>query len=122
MTADPEFLLTLFKQVCADLAEANDQVVTVGRRQAEESLASFLLAVEARTAERSFKGDFLSLPMLHSDVADYLGLTSETVSRVFTHFKKQGLIELRGRHGIRLANRRALKEIAMRPSARHGAS
>ena len=65
-------------------------------------MASFLLDAEARAAERGAKGDFISLPMLHGDLADYLGLTSETVSRIFTNFKKRGLIEVRGRHGVRL--------------------
>jgi CRP/FNR family transcriptional regulator len=50
--------------------------------------------------------------MSRSDIADYLGLTVETVSRTFTRLKKQGLIELLDEKRIRLAKRQALREIA----------
>lgn len=116
---EPDVLIKLFGLVCADLSLAHDLLVTIGKRDAEESMASFLLDAEARAAERGAKGDFISLPMLHGDLADYLGLTSETVSRIFTNFKKRGLIEVRGRHGVRLTNRRALRALAKRhPSKR----
>lgn len=118
-SGEPDVLIKLFGLVCADLSLAHDLLVTIGKRDAEESMASFLLDAEARAAERGAKGDFISLPMLHGDLADYLGLTSETVSRIFTNFKKRGLIEVRGRHGVRLTNRRALRALAKRhPSKR----
>jgi len=70
-------------------------------------------------ATPSANGDFVTLPMLRGDIGNYLGLTNETVSRIFTTFKKRRLIEVRGRFGIRLINRRALKAIAERiPSER----
>ena len=68
-------------------------MVTIAKRDAEESMAAFLLAIDARAIGRNVKGEFLSLPMLRGDVADYLGLTGETVSRIFTNFKKRGFIE-----------------------------
>ncbi len=111
---DPQFMLKLYKEVCKDLSHAQDLVVTIAKRDAEGSMAGFLLSIDARAAGRSAKGEFLSLPMLRGDVADYLGLTGETVSRIFTNFKKRGFIEVRGRHGIRLLNRRALGAISDR--------
>jgi len=111
---DPQFLLRLYNMVCDNLSAAHDLVVTIAKRDAEESMAAFLLDIEARAPGRKTKGDFMSLPMLRGDVADYLGLTSETVSRIFTNFKKRGYIECRGRHAIRLINRRALREISDR--------
>lgn len=108
---DPQFLLKLYNVVCEDLSHAHDLVLTIAKRDAEGSLAAFVLEIDARAANRG-KGDFVSLPMLRGDIANYLGLTNETVSRVFTHFKKRGLIEVRGRYGIRLLDRRTLRSIA----------
>lgn len=113
---DPQFLLRLYNVVCANLSDAHDLVVTIAKRDAEESMAAFLLDFDARVSGRSAMGDFVSLPMLRGDVADYLGLTNETVSRIFTNFKRRGYIEVRGRHGIRLINRRALRAISDRNS------
>jgi CRP/FNR family transcriptional regulator len=114
---DPQFLLRLYNLVCGNLAAAHDLVVTIAKRDAEESMAAFLLDIDAHAPARKAKGDFVSLPMLRGDVADYLGLTSETVSRIFTNFKKRGYIEVRGRHGIRLINPCALRAISDRNTA-----
>jgi CRP-like cAMP-binding protein len=111
---DPQFLLRLYNVVCTNLSHAHDLVVTIAKRDAEESMAAFLLDIDARALGWRAKSDFVSLPMLRGDVADFLGLTSETVSRIFTNFKKRGYIEVRGRHGLRLINRRALRAISDR--------
>jgi len=117
---DPRFLLRLYNMVCDNLTAAHDLVVTIAKRDAEESMAAFLLDIDARAPARKAKSDFVSLPMLRGDMADYLGLTSETVSRIFTNFKKRGYIEVRGRHGIRLINRAALREISDRNASEAG--
>jgi CRP/FNR family transcriptional regulator len=119
-SSDPRLLLRLYNLLCDNLAAAHDLVVTIAKRDAEESMAAFLLDIDARAPARKAKGDFVVLPMLRGDVADYLGLTSETVSRIFTNFKKRGYIEVRGRHGIRLTNRRALTEISDRNGIESG--
>lgn len=116
-SGNPDLLLKLYKVVCEDLSSAHDLVATIAKRDAEGSMAAFLLDIAARAPGRYAKNDFVPLPMLRGDVADYLGLTSETVSRIFTIFKKRGFIEVRGRHGIRLLNRRALREISTRNPA-----
>jgi CRP-like cAMP-binding protein len=111
---DPQFLLRLYNVVSASLSDAHDLVVTIAKRDAEESMAGFLLDFDARVSGRAATGDFIALPMLRGDVADYLGLTNETVSRIFTNFKRRGYIEVRGRYGIRLLNRQALRAISDR--------
>ena len=118
-SGDPQFLLRLYNTACEDLSRAHDLVLTIAKRDAEGSLAAFILEVDSRAAVRGTKDEFVSLPMLRGDIANYLGLTNETVSRIFTHFKKRQLIEVRGRYGIRLIDRRALRAIAERvPSDR----
>lgn len=111
-SGDPQFLLKLYKVACEDLSRAHDLLLTIAKRDAEGSIAAFMIEIDARAATRSAKGGFVSLPMLRGDIANYLGLTNETVSRIFTHFKKRRLIEVRGRYGIRLIDRRALRSIA----------
>lgn len=109
---DAQFLLKLYNVACEDLSRAHNLVLTIAKRDAEGSIAAFMLEVDARAGARGGKNEFVSLPMLRGDIANYLGLTIETVSRVFTHFKKRGLIEVRGRYGMRLLDRRALRAIA----------
>ena len=54
----------------------------------------------------------LELPMTRHDIADYLGLTAETVSRCFTRLHRQGVIELFDQHGVRLADMERLAELS----------
>jgi CRP/FNR family transcriptional regulator, anaerobic regulatory protein len=84
----------------------------LGRKSATERVVSFILMLSNSAARRRRPGDPVLLPMSRSDIADYLGLTVETVSRTFTRLKKQGLIELLDEKKIRLAKRQALREIA----------
>jgi len=82
-----------------ELAAAQDQMLLLGRKTAQEKIASFLLMLLRRLrphAEQPPKEDasLLSLPMSRSDIGDYLGLTIETVSRTFTHLRKKGVIKL----------------------------
>lgn len=100
-----------------ELAAAQDQMMLLGRKSARERVVSFILmlsnsAARRGAARRGRPGDPVLLPMSRSDIADYLGLTVETVSRTFTRLKKQGLIELLDEKRIRLAKRQALREIA----------
>ena len=52
------------------------------------------------------------LPMTRSDIADYLGLTIETISRTLTRFRSEGLIEIPGQSEVLILNRRALEKLA----------
>jgi CRP/FNR family transcriptional regulator len=100
-----------------ELTIAHDQMLLLGRKTAQERVASFIIA----WAERSDlcpaggmpkPGQSLALPMTRTDLADHLGLTIETVSRALNLMKKQGLIALGNIHQITLLNPRRLAEIA----------
>lgn len=79
----------LLNQARAELAAAQEQMLLLGRLNPLERVASFLLRLsQQRGADR------LELPMSRQDIADYLGLTIETVSRCFTKLRKAGIIEL----------------------------
>jgi CRP/FNR family transcriptional regulator, nitrogen fixation regulation protein len=76
-------------------------------KTAPERVATFLLEMSARVRS----GDEVELPMSRRDVADYLGLTIETVSRTLTQFENQSVIALPTAKRIVLRNRLALKRL-----------
>lgn len=76
-------------------------------RNAQERIATFLLEM----AERARAGDAVDLPMTRQDIADYLGLTIETVSRTLTQLEHDAAIELPSSRRIVLRNRSALARL-----------
>lgn len=96
-----------------ELMAAQEQMLLLGRKSAKEKLLSFLLLrlrqEEATGAQRSAT---LDLPMSRYDIADYLGLTVETVSRNFTELRKEGLIELPVANHVIIPNLKKFQEVA----------
>lgn len=102
----------VIERLCDEMTAAQEQVVLLARKSAEERVASFLLALARRGGEEPYAGCRLFLPMTRLDVADYLGLTIETVSRIMTRLATRGIIANEGRH-IVIRRPAALAEIAM---------
>jgi CRP-like cAMP-binding protein len=97
----------LWTRTADDLTIAQDHMLLLGRKSAEERVATFLLQLAARaSAERT-----IDLPMSRQDIADYLGLTIETVSRTLTQLKGKAAIELPSSRQIRLCDRAALQRL-----------
>jgi CRP/FNR family transcriptional regulator len=96
----------LLRRACSELIAAQDQMLLLGRKTASEKVASFLTAVARRTS-----GDLLNLPVTRADIADYLGLTIETVSRTLTQLREDGIIDV-NRAQIRITRRPELEELA----------
>jgi CRP/FNR family transcriptional regulator len=94
----------------AELAAAQEQMLLLGRKTARERLASFLTALARR--RNTAPGVALELPMSRADIADYLGLTIETVSRTLTLFRKERLIALPEKHLISILRRAELEQVA----------
>jgi CRP-like cAMP-binding protein len=97
----------LWRHALAELDRSRDHVLTLGRRSAAERVASFLVEM----AERTHAGGELTLPMSRQDMADFLGLTIETVSRTLTKLQADGLIEIRCCRVVRLRRPNALAEL-----------
>ncbi len=95
-----------------ELAQAQEQMLLLGRKTAKERIASFLLLLSRRARQGGRQENPVTVPMSRSDIADYLGLTTETVSRTFTKLKSEGLIELLREGRVRLADKGTLTEIA----------
>ncbi len=94
----------LLARATSELAAAQEQMVLLGRKTALERVASFLLRLD----ERMGSGGRLQLPMNRTDMADFLGLTIETVSRTLTRLKRRGLIALCGKSGVEIRDRQGL--------------
>jgi len=100
----------LFEIANDELAAAQEQMLCLGRKTAKERVASFLLAQLRHGAECGDNGAIFDLPMSRSDIADYLGLTIETVSRTFTALREEGLIELPNTHRVSIPDIQALED------------
>jgi CRP/FNR family transcriptional regulator len=91
---EPVLARRLFGIACAELQRARQHLLLLGRKCADEKIASFLLALAERLGTHSNGADIVHLPMSRQDMADYLGLTIETVSRTLTRLRREGLIAL----------------------------
>jgi CRP/FNR family transcriptional regulator len=108
----PKLEHRLLERAGNELVAAQEQMLLLGRKTARERLASFLLSLSARAAKRGQPASPLNLPMSRADIADFLGLTTETVSRTFTQFKKAGVIGLPGQSLVELLQPDALAALA----------
>ena len=95
-----------------ELSTVQEQMLLLGRKLAKEKIASFLLSLSRRAARSEEPISPVYVPMRRSDVADYLGLTTETVSRSFTQLRKDGLISPRASGWVDLHDVEKLKVVA----------
>lgn len=95
-----------------ELAVAQDQMILLGRKSARERVASFLLMLSKATERQGKSGSLILIPMPRVDIADYLGLTIETVSRTMTQFNLQRLIHLMNDKQVHLVDPAALYKVA----------
>jgi CRP/FNR family transcriptional regulator, anaerobic regulatory protein len=83
----------LIELAAAELARAHEQMLLLGRKNAQEKVASLLVELARRVGANEAKPAF-RLPISRQEMADHLGLTIETVSRTMTRLKEEGLIAL----------------------------
>lgn len=92
----PELRRQLMRLMGKELRDEQKMMLLLSKKSAEERIASFLVNLAARFKRRGFSGTSFRLTMSRADIANYLGLAVETVSRVFTRFQKQGLLDNSG--------------------------
>ncbi|SEA45952.1 CRP/FNR family transcriptional regulator, anaerobic regulatory protein [Microbulbifer marinus] len=80
-----------------ELKQENDILMLLGKRSADTRLAALLINISSRYARRGYSASQFVLSMPRTDIANYLGLTAETVSRLFSRFQKDKLIRASGR-------------------------
>jgi CRP-like cAMP-binding protein len=109
---DPVLHNALLQAALREISAMQDHFMMLGRKTAVEKVASFLSVLSDRVGEDLGGFKQLKLPMCRSDIADFLGLTTETVSRTFTQLRKSKIIAIDSIHTI----------IILRPTALLGLS
>ena len=104
----------LLRRTLSELDRTRKWMLLLGRKNAEEKLATFLLDMSERLVEPGCESedgalDSFELPFSRQQVADVLGLTIETVSRQFTRLKKDGIVDLPSRRAVKILDRYALE-------------
>jgi CRP-like cAMP-binding protein len=100
----------LLRQVGRQLGAAQAQLAAIGAQSAEQKLANFLLTI-ADLCEAQPDGSF-DLPMRRGDMAEFLGLRLETVSRKMSEFQRRGWIAMTSLYHCRLKRRDILEDLA----------
>jgi len=109
--ADAEEVHRLFDSTLTLLQAAQDRLMLLGRKSARERVASFLLSMAARSGCTADK--HVDLPMSRLEIADYLGLTIETVSRTISELRRDRIIAFaEGHRQVVLLDIEALREYA----------
>ncbi len=108
---DPAVSRFLFQQLGMALREEHGWMAALGLMNADERVAAFLLDLSRRFAARGFSARRFMLRMTRAEIGCFLGLTLETVSRVFSRFQKTGLIRIE-RRDIELLDLEALGRMA----------
>ncbi|PUB15627.1 helix-turn-helix domain-containing protein [Yoonia sediminilitoris] len=102
----------LLRAALREISAMQDHFMMLGRKSSVEKLASFLMVLTDRVGTPL--GDFtqVSLPMTRSDIADFLGLTTETVSRTFTQLRKSKIVAIDHINTVIILKPKALRSIA----------
>ena len=96
------------KIMSREIVREHGVMLLLGSMRAEERLAAFLLNLVQRLHARGFSQSELVLRMTRDEIGSYLGLKLETVSRTFSKFVEDGIVEVKQRH-VRILNTDALK-------------
>jgi CRP/FNR family transcriptional regulator len=102
----------LFAVARHELNAAQDQMVLLGRKTAREKVVSFLFAFSNYAAKSGRPDNPITIPVTRRDIGDYLGLTMETVSRIFATLKREKLITLLPNGQVRLDDKKQLSDMA----------
>jgi CRP/FNR family transcriptional regulator len=106
----PALRRNLYRVIARDLCRDQDMMLLLGSRCAEERVALFLLNLADRYQMRGYSSREFVLRMTRDEIASYLGLKLETVSRLFSHLQEQGLLQVQGR-AVKLLDLGALKRL-----------
>jgi CRP/FNR family transcriptional regulator len=106
----PTLRHNLFRLISHDLCRDHEMMLLLGSRPAEERLTLFLLDLAERYRARGYSAREFVLRMTREEIASYLGLKLETVSRLFSSLQEEGLLQVQGR-AIKLLDTHALKRL-----------
>ena len=109
---DPELHRTLLQSALREISNMQDHFMMLGRKSATEKVSSFLSVLADRVGTPVGSYTQVALPMSRSDIADFLGLTTETISRTLTQLRKCRIIALENIHTVIILKPEALLAMA----------
>lgn len=107
----PSLQRHFFQLLSHEIAEDQQLITLLSKNTAEERIAALMLSISARNSRRKLSAVNFRLPMSRTDIGNYLGLTVETVSRVFSRLQKQNILEVDNKE-ITIINPAGLREMA----------
>ena len=108
----PAFSDRLHRQALRELDDAREWLLTLGRKTAREKVASFIVWIAENSRGDLKRPERFDLPLARSEIADFLGLTIETVSRQFSKLRAEGLILLHDNRSVVIPSWLKLEEAA----------
>jgi CRP/FNR family transcriptional regulator, nitrogen fixation regulation protein len=106
-SGDAELDRAILMATSQELERTQEHLMLLGRKNAQEKVAGFLMSLAGREPE-----DTVDLPMGRQDMADYLGLTIETVSRMLTQLQDNAVVEFAASRRFRITNWNTLERLA----------
>tara|TARA_B100001996_G_scaffold100339_1_gene75174 strand:+ start:643 stop:1359 length:717 start_codon:yes stop_codon:yes gene_type:complete len=107
---NPVLSKELLNKTSFELTLAQDRITVLGKLKAVERISKFLLNISEQRERIGWQNNPISLPMTRQDIADYLGLTIETVSREFSNLKSSNIIKIISSKQIYLTDLESLKK------------
>jgi CRP/FNR family transcriptional regulator len=107
----PSLQHQLLRLMSKEIFDDQELMLLLGKKTAEARLSAFLLSISLRFKQRGFSSAEFYLSMSRNDIANYLGLAVETVSRMFTRFQEDGIIHAERKH-IVINDRSMMQKIA----------
>ena len=101
----------LLHRTSHELTLAQDRIGVLGKMNANERVAKFIINISDQRTRIGWQNNPISLPMTRQDIADYLGLTLETVSREITKFKTSNLIKVMSSKQIYIVDKEKLTSL-----------
>jgi CRP/FNR family transcriptional regulator, anaerobic regulatory protein len=114
----PSLLRHFHRMMSHEITRDQNAMLLLGNMRAEQRFANFLVNLSSRYKARGYSSTSFQLRMSREDIGNYLGLTIESISRLVSRFKKQGLIKVSNR-SIEVLDLEALKAMAMGSSSTH---
>lgn len=108
----PSIRQQMLKIMSQEILDNQELMLLLGKKNADERLATFLLSLSRRFQRRSYSPTQFNLSMSRSDIGNYLGMAEETVCRVFTRFQDDGLLTTERRQ-VQLLDQNRLKSISL---------
>jgi len=108
---EPDFCGQMLRHAATEMNDMQEHFMMLGRKNALERVASFLVVLLDRVGEKHDCTTCFDIPMSRSDIADFLGLTIETISRSLTKLRKDGVIDLPNPHRVCICKTSALRDL-----------